>query len=235
MNFIKKIWIFFVYTGDKVLHIYTFISNKDISIGALFKFARWSFILLVVFIITAHFYSLPAYEYISLDFSHIISFEPKSSILSFVIADRNVYASTQIQEEEIINVVYINTALLTKYNSPLIPELNDCLAFGKQKCLIALAISGNESHFGQNSAYYNAFGWNCKKYGIRFSCGWQNWHEGVNEYMKMADGYLSMFNGTKQSILNIAHRGYYSDAVATEGHQQQWVDNVWSFYLELQK
>jgi hypothetical protein len=149
--------------------------------------------------------------------------------------DSKVTVETQIQEVENVNVVHINTALLAKYNSPLIPELDDCLSFGKQKCLIALAISGNESHFGKVSAHFNAFGWNCMVGGVRFNCGWKNWHEGMNGYMRKADGYLLMFNGTKQSILNIAHKGYYSDAVATEAHQQQWVNNVWAFYLQLQK
>lgn len=118
-------------------------------------------------------------------------------------------------------------------------ESGDC-----NKAIIALAIAGNESLYGTTTPYINAWGYGCNYGGRRFDCGWTEWDYAIRRYMEIADNYLSLYDGTRESIKQIAYAGYYSPGMdgasveMVEGNPETgepgWVGNVYWFANSLQ-
>ena len=98
---------------------------------------------------------------------------------------------------------------------------------------LALAIAANESHLGTYkpaSDNYNAWGYLCYRPNQSLDCGWDSWDYSIPRYLELADHYLSMFDGSKESLMALQDAGYHpvGDEV-----QSVWADNILWFYNQL--
>jgi len=116
-------------------------------------------------------------------------------------------------------------------NSPIIDYVDYFFQEDIEKGKLALAICGNETAFG--TVGYGIDKWNC--WGWMADLGGSNWGENIKNYTQKANGYLSMFDGTKESIRAIANAGYYKVGMSgsTIENQNNWVNSVHWFYNNL--
>lgn len=148
---------------------------------------------------------------------------------------------------------------LEKYQSPFAKYSDQFFKEDPVKGRIALAIAGHESSFGtagDGVAYYNAWGYGCGWAGIRFNCGWKDvdlskindfikannlqnasedeirWRYAIHRYMEVTDArYLSLYDGSKNSIKQISEAGYYKKGMddATQQQIDNWVNDIYWF------
>ena len=91
---------------------------------------------------------------------------------------------------------------------------------------LALAICGNETAFG--TVGYGIDRWNC--WGWKADLGGNSWAENIDNFMKKANGYLSMFDGTKESLMKLQDAGYHP---VSDDKQIAWSNNIMWFYNSL--
>lgn len=111
-------------------------------------------------------------------------------------------------------------------NSPIADYVDYFFQGDVEKGKLALAICGNETAFG--TVGYGTDKWNC--WGWKANLGGNNWEENIAIYLKKANGYLSMFDGTKESLMKIQQAGYHPVDIESQKH---WANSIMWFYNNL--
>lgn len=155
-----------------------------------------------------------------------------NAVVSFRLTKpKKVARVTKKKKKKVIRSTFLETYAPS---SPLIPYKEKFYSYG-EKGKIALAIAGNETLFGTTPNTFNAWGYGCNYGGVRFDCGWRDWNYAIKRYIEIADNYLSIFDGTKESVRRIAQAGYYKVGMdgSNQKNQDDWVNHVYWFYTQL--
>jgi hypothetical protein len=150
---------------------------------------------------------------------------------------KNVEDVVKKKEPEKVEQVSYNTSKTKTFmrnyrqgDSPMIDKVDLFFQGDVMKGKLALAIAGNETAFGtvgKGHEYFNAWGYLCNDVG---DCGWRSWEYSIPRYMEVADNYLSVFDGTKESLMKIQRMGYHP---VSEDKQIAWSNNIMWFYNNL--
>lgn len=142
------------------------------------------------------------------------------------VKNKAVRGVERVETQELDNVFIENYVS----DSPLVNYLDK---FEGKKGKLALAIAGNESLFGTYQPArenYNAWGYLCYRNGQGLNCGWDSWEYSIDRYLELADHYLEMFDGSKESLMLIQDSGYHPVDNET---QELWANNILWFYEQL--
>ena len=142
-------------------------------------------------------------------------------------AESKYVIQSPTRQYEVIEKEAFNRDFVQNYRNadkPIQPYISIFESYGL-KGKLALAICGAETAFGtvgDRIGEHNCFGWQAYL--------GNNWENNIQTYMQKADGYLSIYDGSVESIVRIADAGYYP---TNDGEQMEWAYRVQWFYNNL--